>query len=226
MVPDPGEEAIFTDCVVPISKLSLGTSGAFSSDIDSFPLSSCFLNSEVSVEPLLTDRREPSFMSRPLPNRTTQNTLPPRYSSFLAHRHHPGDTRTVLQLTENESPSSYSRRMGVVETIPDERYTLQGTNSARHAVSTEHLSQLMLPDAVPETQMVRRNSSGSEPRVRRHSAASFRLTSQMQRHRRRSHDVTDERVDLLERLHVAATRRRRSLSLPFQGSHRPNNFRV
>lgn len=236
MVPDPGEE-IFTDCVVPIGKLNL--SDAFSSDDDSFPLSSHFLNSEVSVGPLLSDHYaatdsnicEPSGMSRPLPNRT-QNTLPPAYSSFLASRHHPGDvTRTALEWTENESPPSYYRRMETNTApphIPVERYTLQGTSPTRHAVSTEQLSRL--PDV--ETQRVRRNSSGSEPRTRRHSAASFRLTSQIQRHRRRSHDVTDERVDLLERLHVAATRRRRSLSLPFQtsprshGSQRPNNFRV
>ena len=228
VVPDSGDEAVLTDCVVPISKLSLE---AHSGDFHSPPLGSWFLNSEVSV--VLPDYQcatnsvisEPSYhMLHSHPNRTSL----PRYTSCY---HHPGDmsvTCTALQLRENEFPS-YSRRIDTstaVRPVSDDGYA----NFTRHAVSTEHLSVLVTPN-MAETQRMRRNSSGSESRGRRHSTASYRISSQMQRHRRRSHDVRDEQVDLLERLHVAATRRR-SLSSPFQtsprsqGSFRPSNYRV
>lgn len=233
VVPDSGDEAVLTDCVVPIGKLSLEThSGDFTSDFHPPPLGSWFLNSEVSVEPLLRDYQyatisEPSYhMPHSLPDRT----LLPQYTS--CHHHH-GDlsvTCTTPPLRENEFPHSYSRRIDTSTTIrpvSDDGYT----NFTRHAVSTEHLSVLVAPNMATETQRVRRNSSGSESRARRHSTASYRMSSQMQRHRRRSHDVRDEQVDLLERLHVAATRRR-SLSSPFQtsprsqNSYRPNNYRM
>ena len=76
-----------------------------------------------------------------------------------------------------------------------------------------------------QTQRIRRNSSGSESRMRRHSAAPIHTVASAintHRQRRRSHDARDEQGDLLERLHFVATRRR-SLSAPFQSSLRTQN---
>ena len=55
----------------------------------------------------------------------------------------------------------------------------------------------------------RRNSSGCEARARRHSTVTIRNSSLQctVRPRRRSHDVRDEQVDILDRLRIAATTR-------------------
>ena len=104
-------------------------------------------------------------------------------------------------------------------------------HTSRFAQSSEQLNTLS--HAAQSHQRRRRNSSGSESRVRRHSAAPFRTLSlgpSIQRQRRRSHDVGDEQVDLLERLRIAATRRR-SFSAPFHSPNRTtqltsNNFMI
>ena len=62
-------------------------------------------------------------------------------------------------------------------------------------------------------QRFRRNSTESEVRTRRHSAAHFRAASTgMSRQRRLSHDARDDPRDLLQSLHTVASRRRASSS--------------
>lgn len=224
---------IFTDCVVPISKLNLGTKFQESCDFASSLLGSHLLDPEVTVQPLLCDHHSMSQSAGESSNivySDSSNTTG-QTSSSLCNYHPLSIGDTSLTPTALESPSYASRidTNTVVDTIPhilDDKCTFRSTISPRQAASTEHLNELSHL-AMHETQRVRRNSSGSEFRVRRHSAAPFRLDSHMQRHRRRSHDVRDEQADLLKRLHVAATRRR-SLSLPFQSAarnlHRPNNL--
>lgn len=249
VVPDSGEEVILTDCVVPISKLNLGTkldnpalaSCHFGGNFDPSPLGSYFLNSDVSVTQLLPGHHsrsssigKSSYMSHSLLERTPQNLLFPRQASSVACHplHQPSIDDSSVTHTALQFESPHRRTALFQPHTENDRYMLPSSNSPRHAISTEHLnvlSRLTMSDA--ETQRVRRNSSGSESRVRRHSAAPFRISSHMQRQRRRSHDVRDEQVDLLERLHVAATRRR-SFSSPFQtstrtqSSHTSTNFRT
>lgn len=191
---------IFTDCVVPISKLNLGTEveeSQFTSDFPSSLLDS-HINSEGSIVPLLRDQ----------PLRSPSSSEPSYTASY-----HDGDSSLTQIAIESSSYPGGMHTDAAVQYILNERYTLR---NPRQALSTERLNEL--PHlAMPETLRVRRNST-SESRVRRHSAAPFRLDSHV-RLRRRSHDIRDEQVDLLERLHGAATRRR-SLSSPFQTTAR------
>lgn len=212
VVPVSGKEVVFSDCVVPISKLTLNdqdlTDLHYDLSVDSFSLNSHFVNSEVT----LASSDQISLAS---------------HSCSIADS---SVTQTVLQLSETTSVESppYFRRtepntvlQSRSQRILDDQVRFV-SNSPRHARSTEELnihSHSSIPDATAVSQRVRRNSSGLECRMRRHSAAPFRTIGLNSHHRRRSHDVRDEQADLLERLHVAATRRR-SLSSPFQSSAR------
>ena len=91
----------------------------------------------------------------------------------------------------------------------------------RHSLSSERLSpQHFIPASThSQTQRRRRNSSGTE-RVRRHShqAVSGSAVTSLEgtRRRRRSHDIRDERTELLEGLRAASSRRTsRTHSNPF-----------
>ena len=66
---------------------------------------------------------------------------------------------------------------------------------------------LNTPSSAKQMKKHRRNSSGCEARARRHSTAAIRNSSLpcTVRPRRRSHDVRDEQVDILDRLRIAAT---------------------
>jgi hypothetical protein len=223
---DGVDEVVIADSVVPIvSGLDFGSHSG-SDHHPSLPLSSW---SEVYLLPDYPTAATPTtsgFSSSP----EGISQLPLGHTQFLTHNHYPAGESSVspLQLADHHHRRADTNTAG--QDTSDDRYTL--VNSDRRAISTEHLN--VLSDAMAKSQRVRRNSTGPpEIRVRRHSAApSLRLNSQMQRHRRRSHDVRDEQADLLERLHVVATRRR-SLSSPFQTSSRshgsslrPNSLRM
>lgn len=81
------------------------------------------------------------------------------------------------------------------------------TNLLEHGVPLPPSS--IQTKVVNSTQLTRRrrNSSGSDSRLRRHSTAAIRSTSFSSnlRQRRRSHDVRDEQADILDRLRIAAT---------------------
>lgn len=117
----------------------------------------------------------------------------------------------ALQSSLNQAPTFASQSRNNPDTctmlqISESAFFKFPITTSRHSNSTDNI------DSISREARIRRNSSGSESRTRRHSAAPQYRTSCI-RHRRRSHDVRDEQCDLLERLHVAS--RRRSLSSPF-----------
>ena len=95
------------------------------------------------------------------------------------------------------------------------------TNRSLVVVSSHHVSKsseqlhvhshhLSTPVA---SQRKRRNSTDSDKKMRRHSAAhTYTLSPGVQRQRRLSHDARDDQSDILQSLHSASTRRRSSLS--------------
>lgn len=82
----------------------------------------------------------------------------------------------------------------------------------RHSLSCERLHLVATHN---QTQRQRRNSSSGSDRVRRHSSQTVSMNSASSldalRRRRRSHDVNDERSELLEGLRIASNRRTQSV---------------
>ena len=144
-----------------------------------------------------------------------------------------GDTSTVNQTPGVESRVVVSSQnvMDSLVTVRPTRHSFSGvtmgpvsasSSSNRHSFSGERLSpQHIIPASThSQAQRRRRNSSGAEQRVRRHSHHTFSGTHHgsldMIRRRRRSHDVRDECNELLEGLRAASTRRvSRTQSTPF-----------
>lgn len=87
----------------------------------------------------------------------------------------------------------------------------------RHSLSCERLHLVATHN---QTQRQRRNSSSSSDRVRRHSSQTVSMTAasslEALRRRRRSHDVNDERSELLEGLRMASNRRTQSVPIRIQ----------
>lgn len=246
MVPDSGKEIDFTDCVVPESK---------SNDADNMIMyketasSSTAINLTSSVyenvsgpdigelnrvTPLL-HYAESSYLSTLNTSSTassSQSVLPHAYNlQSAAHLHSltvPCFNPTLFQLS---GPSNVELSLGSnAQNSYCSTDNASTVNPSRLVQSSEQLNILshFSPSVPSHTQRRRRNSSGSESRMRRHSAAPFRtvsLTPHIQRQRRRSHDVGDEQIDLLERLRIAATRRR-SFSAPFQSSRIQGSSRI
>lgn len=78
---------------------------------------------------------------------------------------------------------------------------------------------LIPPQTHSQTQRRRRNSSGCEHSVSQSPTSAVNgsgSSSDLRRHRRRSHDARAEQSELLVSLNAAASRRRRSHSSPFQ----------
>ena len=144
-----------------------------------------------------------------------------------------GDTSTA-----NQTPAVESRVVVSSQNVMDSLVTLRPTrhsfsgvtmatvsaasSSNRHSFSGERLSpQHIIPASTPsQTQRRRRNSSGSEPRARRHSHQTLSGTHHgsldLIRRRRRSHDVHDGCNEILEGLRAVSTRRTsRTQSTPF-----------
>ena len=228
MVPDSGKERDFIDCVVPESKsnadhtIEAASNSAATGLLDS--VSSVFAGPDINEHTPLLYYAESSYLSTfstNLASTSSQNALLPTFNLQTVHTlAMPSDScfnHTLFQLHE---PSSAESSLG-----SNTQGSYCGTdNSSIHSRLVQSSEQLHVLSHTTNTSGVsqrrRRNSSGSESRMRRHSAAPFRtvsLTPHIQRQRRRSHDVGDEQVDLLERLRIAATRRR-SFSAPFQSN--------
>lgn len=212
VVPDSGENADVADCVVPISKLNFDiklndpdlVSAHFAGGYNIESGTELFVDSYFSLEAATLGN---CFQISPHP----------RTCCYL-------ECLILLSLTvlyDGTRSLPTSRRVSTVVSSRnhtlDDRIQILTTISPVCSRSSEQL-HFSTTDITIETPRMRRNSSGSETR---HSSASFRSVSFIShiRHRRTSHDVRDEQCDLLERLHVAATRRR-SVSAPFQTSAR------
>lgn len=100
--------------------------------------------------------------------------------------------------------------------------TRSGQQHGRHSFSEGDRPNphLLIPSQTrSQTQRRRRNSSGCEHSVHQSPSSVISRSgssSDLRRHRRRSHDVRAEQSELLASLNVAASRRRRSHSSPFQ----------
>lgn len=217
MVPDSCKEIQLTDCVVPERKISGKDS---ISPTPAETISSASLDSDTNdlgqITPLLYSYLPTSH--RGIPCTLPETALLPAYNLHSGAHSNSSSREPVLYEVGLSSTDSFNtcRRYRDSNSTPP-------IHSPRLAQSTEHLnllSHVISTSGTSQTQRQRRNSSGSELRMRRHSAAPFRtlsLAPHSQRQRRRSHDVRDEQVDLLERLRIAATRR--SFSSPFQSSN-------
>lgn len=225
VVPGSEEAADFTDCVVPDrksnfdSKFKLASSN-FGTGIKINSAASSCIN---VTPPINVSSYESSYLSTIIQNSTLQPH--PELTVVCQNQVTLPDAclNCPLQLSGlgNFEPSPGLNLNG----IQNSHENAQTVYLSNHARSTEELdvfSRINIPGAIQPIPRRRRNSSGSESRMRRHSAAPFRTVSiptSTQRQRRVSHDVRDEQVDLLERLRIAATRRR-SFSTPFQNSAR------
>ena len=219
----------YTDCVVPDAKSSIDYNFSEENlELSSFTTSLITSSASTSVEILsepdvgnyqriapslhYASSYESSYLSTFNPNVAgTSLNIPTAHSnqSAAAQHHHPCAITPATELYFNTLPTMESS--GV---------------DPQSSEQLNFLSHSSFASTFLQTQRRRRNSSGSESRMRRHSAAPFRtisLAPQIQRQRRRSHDVRDEQVDILERLRVAATRRR-SFSAPLQSSGRSRIF--
>lgn len=158
-------------------------------------------------------------------------SFPP--SSFVCH-HYPfatmnvsGDSfyhesRPVMMTLDEPLPSNPSVSMttndsrqapgqnsmeGLVTIRPSRHsFSSAGVDSIRvHSLSNERLSPQHLLAATHSNRRRRNSSSGD--RVRRHSSQTVTMvSSDGSRRRRRSHDVNDERTELLEELRMASNR--------------------
>lgn len=224
VVPDSGENADIADCVVPISKLNFDIklndsasdhfAGRFNIEsgteslVDSyFSLETATLGHCSSELSNITPSSDILFPGLSLPHS--------RVNKCFSHSSKELDGARSLPNSRRVSTIVSSRNHTL-----DDGIQILTTISPVCSRSSEQL-HFSTTDITIETPRMRRNSSGSETRMRRHSSAPFRSVSFIShvRHRRTSHDVRDEQCDLLERLRVAATRRR-SVSAPFQASAR------
>ena len=122
--------------------------------------------------------------------------------------------------------------MDSLVTVRTSRHSLAGANvsinAARHSHGVGHgrhsFSEgdrpnphlLIPPQTHSQSQRRRRNSSGCEHSVSQSPTNRSGSSSDLRRHRRRSHDARAEQGELLASLNAAASRRRRSHSSPFQ----------
>ena len=111
---------------------------------------------------------------------------------------------TPHEVDGSERQSVIVSNQNVLESLVTVRRSSNGNGSNRHSFSEgEQPNPNFLSLPLPGAPRRRRNSSGSDQRMRRVSHSSGDL---IRRARRRSHDAGDERMDILERLRMEANR--------------------
>lgn len=239
VVPDSGTNHNVTDCTVPDNRLNLDINigdveldishvaagikiDSFSDDLDSA--------SQLQIHEYSNDGNLFINFSSPSPTHFLNSSISTSISTmqnYSVPEHIFSPVHHSSRTPPNE-PSSQSH----TSEISYQDVNVVTIHSPNHSRSTEQINVLphhcTQPSMMNLAQRTRRNSSGNESRLRRHSAApclSIPSLTSVHRQRRRSHDVRDGQGDLLNILHIAATRRR-SLSVPFQASLRIQPSRV